>query len=298
MDRSSSHITVLLEEAVSVLALEPSSVVFDCTLGEGGHARRILSELNSEGVYIGLDADEKAISDQGDLTKAEAKVCLLNRNFSDIKAVSEELKLTPDAILADLGWRTDQFEYGGKGFSFKNDEPLLMTFGDPEKQLFTARDIVNDWEEENIADVIYGYGEERFARRIAKAIIESRKQNAIETTSDLVKIIEEAIPNKAKGGKIHPATKTFQALRIAVNDELGVLKKLLNDGFEVLAPQGRMAIISFHSLEDRVVKQFFKEKVHDQQALRLIKKPIQPDLTEKQNNRRSRSAKLRVIEKI
>lgn len=292
------HIPVLLEEAVSVLALEPNSVVFDCTLGEGGHARRILEYLGRGGVYVGLDADPKAIEDQSDLTNSKAKVYLLNRNFADIKSVGEELGLTPTAILADLGWRTNQFESGGKGFSFQNDEPLLMTFGDPEEKLFTARDIVNEWAEESIADIIYGYGEERLARRIAKSIVTERRSGGIETTAELVRIIESAVPNRAKHGRIHPATRTFQALRIAVNDELGVLKKLLADGFEILSPGGRLGIISFHSLEDRIVKQFFREKIHDQQAIRLVKKPIQSGESERQANRRSRSAKLRVIEKV
>lgn len=289
------HVPVLLEETVSVLGLGKDSIVFDCTMGGGGHARAILGHLGASGVYVGIDADPVAISEVG--LEGEAKIHLVNKNFSDIKDIANELGLRPTAILADLGWRSDQFEAGDRGFSFQKDEPLIMTFGDPEKYLFTARDIVNDWKEESLADIIYGYGEERFSRRIAKAIVRARESAPIETSKQLADIVAAAYPAIARRGRIHPATKTFQALRITVNDELGALKKLLNDGFEILEPSGRLAIISFHSLEDRLVKRFFEEKSRDQQALKLIKKPIVASDEERQTNPRSRSAKLRVIEK-
>lgn len=289
------HVPVLLEETVSVLGLGKDSVVFDCTMGGGGHGTAILGHLGASGIYVGIDADPVAIS-QVDL-KGKAAIHLVNQNFSEIKEIAHELDLRPTAILADLGWRSDQFEAGDRGFSFQKDEPLLMTFGNPEKYLFTARDIVNDWKEESLADIIYGYGEERFSRRIAKAIVKAREDAPIETSKQLAEIIWGAYPAIARKGRIHPATKTFQALRITVNDELGALKKLLQDGFEILAPGGRLAIISFHSLEDRLVKRFFEEKTRDQQALKLIKKPIVASDEEREENPRSRSAKLRVIEK-
>lgn len=292
------HIPVLLEETVSVLALRPDSVVVDATLGGGGHARRILEELDERGVYIGIDADPAAIEAADDLHRYKATVHLVNDNFSSLSKILGDLELTPTAILADLGWRSDQFESSGKGFSFQKDEPLVMTFGDPTKHIFTASDVVNDWSEESLADIIYGFGEERASRRIARAIVAARAEGEIKTSLELAKIIESAIPRFKGKSRIHPATKTFQAIRIAVNAELQVLQDLLTQGFDLLAPDGRMAIISFHSLEDRLVKHFFNEKIHDDQALKLIKKPIVATDEEREANPRSRSAKLRVIEKL
>lgn len=291
------HIPVLLNETVSVLALQPDSVVIDATLGGGGHARAILEQLDERGKYIGIDADPVAVEMAEDLHRYQAEVHLVNENFSEVARVSADLGLRPDAILADLGWRSDQFEDGGKGFSFLKDEPLLMTFSDPAKHVFTADDVVNEWREESLADIIYGYGEERASRRIAKAIVAARQKGRIKSALELANVIEAAVPKFGKS-KIHPATKTFQAIRIAVNDEMKVLEKLLTDGFEVLKPRGRLAIISFHSLEDRLVKQFFNGLIKDQRALKLIKKPIVAGDEERQQNPRARSAKLRVIEKL
>ncbi|MCB9818958.1 16S rRNA (cytosine(1402)-N(4))-methyltransferase RsmH [Candidatus Nomurabacteria bacterium] len=292
------HIPVLLEETISVLALRPDSVVVDATLGGGGHSRRILEELDDRGVYIGIDADPAAIEAADELHRYKATVHLINDNFSNLAKILGDLEVTPTAILADLGWRSDQFESSNKGFSFQKDEPLVMTFGDPEKHVFTASDVVNDWSEESLADIIYGFGEERASRRIARAIVAARENGEIKTSLQLAGIIESAIPRFKGKSKIHPATKTFQAIRIAVNAELQVLQDLLSQGFDLLAPSGRMAIISFHSLEDRIVKQFFNEKIQAEQALKLIKKPIVATEEERATNPRSRSAKLRVIEKL
>lgn len=292
------HIPVLLEETISVLALRPDSVVVDATLGGGGHSRRILEELDDRGVYIGIDADPAAIEAADELHRYKATVHLINDNFSNLAKILGDLEVTPTAILADLGWRSDQFESSNKGFSFQKDEPLVMTFGDPEKHVFTASDVVNDWSEESLADIIYGFGEERASRRIARAIVAARENGEIKTSLQLAGIIESAIPRFRGKSKIHPATKTFQAIRIAVNAELQVLQDLLSQGFDLLAPSGRMAIISFHSLEDRIVKQFFNEKIQAEQALKLIKKPIVATEEERATNPRSRSAKLRVIEKL
>ena len=291
------HITVLKTEAVDLLALTDSASVVDCTLGAGGHSREILSRLGSDGSLLSLDADHVAI-DEFEVPVHKASHTLRAGNFKDLKTISTELHISSyDAILADLGWRTDQFESGQKGFSFLQNEPLLMTFGSPEEASFTAHEIVNEWAEESIADIIYGYGEERAARKVAAAIVTARKAGEITTSVQLAEVVADAVGVFYKRSRLHPATKTFQALRIVVNDELGVLKTLLSDGFELLAPGGRLAIISFHSLEDRIVKQYFRELVHDQQAIKVTKKPIAPSDEEIAHNPRSRSAKLRCIEK-
>ncbi len=291
------HITVLLKEAVDELALTPESIVVDATFGAGGHATTIIEQLGPKGTYIGIDADSTAFEGHS-FTKTKATVHLVNDNFKNITEILRSLHIThTDAVLADLGWRQDQFTDGGKGFSFMKDEPLHMTFGDPSQYDFTAYDIVNSWEESSIADIIFGYGEERASRRIARAIVERRKKTPIETTFELIECIESVL-KRDKKSKINPATKTFQALRIAVNDELSVLETFLKESFTSLSPGGRLAIISFHSLEDRVVKHYFKTLVAAELATAITKKPTIPSADELANNPRARSAKLRVIEKI
>ena len=297
------HITVLQKEAVSNLNLSKDSVVVDCTLGSGGHAQEILHILEKKGTYIGIDADKTALDSLDDLQSSyEATIHLVHANFKDIRNILDELGIdTVDAILADLGWRMEQFDGSSglpRGFSFKHDEPLAMTFGNPHDYAFTAFDIVNEWKEEDIANVIYAYGEERYARRIAKVLVEKRKESPIETSGQLAECVMQAVPAVYRHKKTHPATKTFQALRIAVNDEFDALQQLLNDGFEMLAPKGRMAIISFHSLEDRIVKETFKAFARDQKGVLVHKKPLAPSEEEQKNNPRARSAKLRTIEKI
>ncbi len=295
------HITVLQQEAVDMLDLHKDAVVVDCTLGSGGHAKEILAKLGKNGTYIGIDVDPQAIADNAYLKDgAEAKVILVEDNFRNIRHILEKLDVHHvDAILADLGWRTEQFSSTSgepRGFSFQNDEPLIMTFGSERDYAFTAYDIVNEWEEEDIANVIYAYGEERYSRRIARAIVERREHAPICTSAELSELIAEALP---KGrARINPATKTFQALRIAVNDEFDALRELLLDGFDLLSPGGKMAIISFHSLEDRIVKETFKTFTRDQKGALVHKKPIAPSKEALQENRKARSAKLRTIEKI
>lgn len=291
------HITVLQQEAVDGLSLSPSDTVVDATFGAGGHAQHIISLLDKKGTYIGIDADETAFIDK---TFADAKptIHLVNNNFRNITDILGSLHInTVDAILADLGWRLEQFAEGGKGFSFMHDEPLHMTFGNPSQYEFTAREIVNEWGEESLADIIFGYGEERMARKIAKAIVIARKTAPIETTSQLTAIIESVFPPRYYR-KVNPSTKTFQALRITVNDELGALEQFLKDGFAALSSGGRMAIITFHSLEDRVVKHYFRT-LKDAGLLDLTpKKPIVPSGEELSHNPRARSAKLRIITKL
>jgi len=292
------HTTVLLNEAVDLLNISNDSVVVDATLGAGGHAKLFLETLDTSGVYVGIDADLLAVEIAEPLKSSKATVHLENANFSKIDEVCQKYEIKPTAILADLGWRSEQFADPMRGFSFQKDGPLQMTYGNPADHTFTTYDIVNDWEESSIADIIYGYGEERYSRRIAQAIVRERQNAEIKTTFELVKIIQSAVPAAYRRGRIHPATKTFQAFRIAVNDELGVLKELIEKGFSVLEPGGRMAIISFHSLEDRIAKRSFVSLKNEEKAVLVTKKPVTPTIDEIKNNPRARSAKLRVIEKI
>lgn len=291
------HITVLQQEAVDGLTLAPSDTVVDATFGSGGHAREIIKRLGSSGHYIGVDADETAFVGKS-FKDEKPTIHLVNNNFRNITDILGSLHIqNADAILADLGWRMEQFAEGGKGFSFMHDEPLHMTFGNPAQYEFTARDVVNDWGESSLADIIFGYGEERNSRKIAKAIVDARKIAPIETTGALVTIIESTFP-KLHYRKVNPSTKTFQAIRIAVNDELGALEQFLKDGFASLSEGGRMAIITFHSLEDRVVKHYFRTLKDAGLAELATKKPIVPTREELSHNSRARSAKLRIITKL
>lgn len=292
------HITVLQSEAVAGLNLKEDSTVVDATLGAGGHARAILANLSSSGTFIGFDADKTAIDNLTDLHEALVPVHLINANFAELSTELEKLHIEGvDGILADLGWRTDQFSDGKKGFSFSADEELLMTYGNKEDYPFVAADIVNGWAEEDIANVLYGYGEERYSRQIAKAIVEYRKKNTIRKASELAEIIFTSVPVSYRHGRIHPATKSFQGLRIAVNDEFAVLEKFIAVAWHALNSDGRLAIISFHSLEDRIVKHTFRRILHDQAGILITKKPITASAEELKANPRARSAKLRIIQK-
>lgn len=291
---TSVHKTVLLNETIEGLNLHDKSVVIDCTFGGGGHSREICMKYPGVKI-IALDQDK------GAFTKAESKfkdlkcdISFVNKNFRDLPT---EEKV--DGVIFDLGLSSDQLENSGRGFSFMRKEPLLMTMKEnPSSEDITAIDVVNTWEEGNLADIIYGYGEERFSRRIARGIVEARKKAKIETTTDLVQIIQDSVPVAYRRGRLHPATKTFQALRITVNDELGALREGLEKGFNVLKAGGRMSVISFHSLEDRIVKRFYKEKEKKGKARLINKRPILASKEEIKENPRSRSAKLRILEKI
>ncbi|MEZ4195610.1 MAG: 16S rRNA (cytosine(1402)-N(4))-methyltransferase RsmH [Candidatus Paceibacterota bacterium] len=294
-----NHITVLKDEAVKMLSLKKDSVVIDATYGAGGHGRAICSQLGEDGIYVGIDADKTAFVDSflNDL-QGGPKHHLVNDNFVNIKEIVSSLHINRvDGILADLGWRSDQFTDGGKGFSFSSEDPLYMTYGEAGDYLFVADDIVNSWAEEDIANVIYGYGEERYSRRIAKAIVTARKADKIKTAKALAEVISSAVPASYRNGKTNPATKTFQALRIAVNDELKVVENFIAEAVQVLSPNGILAIITFHSLEDRVVKLAFRELAKTDDYTLLTKKPIVPSREEILSNGRARSAKLRVIQK-
>lgn len=297
------HVTVLAQEAIDMLNLGKGSVVVDCTLGSGGHAEGILRVIGDSGTYIGIDADQTAIAAAAHLTSQDAtNVHLIHGNFRNIREILEAHSLeSVDAILADLGWRMEQFDGSSgekRGFSFREDEPLHMTFGSPSDYPFTAQDIVNEWDKEDIANVLYGYGEEHYSRRIASAIVEARAVEEITSSLQLADIIAGAVPAGYRHKKTHPATKSFQALRIAVNDEFDALTDLLRDGFLALKPGGRMGVITFHSLEDRMVKQTFREYASSGRGTLVHKKPIAPTEEELKENPRSRSAKLRTIEKV
>jgi 16S rRNA (cytosine1402-N4)-methyltransferase len=294
-----SHVPVLLHEVIEFLNIQADDVVVDATLGGAGHARALADKLGEKGVFIGFDLDADALERAHESLKgAKPTVHLVNANFRTLSAQLETLgiqKITK--ILFDLGWSSYQLN-SGRGLSFLRNEQLIMTFRkNPGPSELTAATIVNEWAEESLADVIYGWGEERYSRRIAKAIVERRAWKRIETSTDLAEIVRDAVPPAYRRGRLHPATKTFQALRIAVNDELGALSEGLRSAFQRLAPGGRVAVISFHSIEDRIVKQTFVQLEKEGQGIRLTKKPIAPSIDEIQNNPRSRSAKLRVLEK-
>lgn len=291
------HVAVLQSESVLALDLKSDSVVVDATYGGGGHAKLICEKLGKKGVYIGIDVDKTAFENNPLPKNLKPTIHLINDNFSNLKDILSSLNIKKvDAILADLGWRTDQFTESGKGFSFEKNEPLMMTFGNPDKYLFSAYEVVNEWEEESIADVLFGYGEERFSRRIARAIVQEREKAPIKTTKELADLITKNVPKNFKT-KINPATKSFQALRIVVNDELQVLEKFIKQAVSFLNQNGVLAIISFHSLEDRIVKYSFRELVKIGEFSLVNKKPITASLEELKNNSKARSAKLRIIKK-
>ncbi len=294
------HKTVLLHESIDGLNIKSGDIYLDGTLGSAGHAEYALEMSQGEITVIGLDRDIDALARSRERLGNKDNIILKEGSYGDISEILNELKIDQvNRIMLDLGLSSDQFETSGRGFTFKNDEPLLMTFKhNPNESDLTARQIVNTWQESSIADIIYGYGEEKYARRIARAIVSYRDKKSIETTGELVEIITQSVPVFYRRGRLHPATRTFQALRIAVNDELNTLKRGLENGFDRLSINGRIAVISFHSLEDRIVKNFNKQKEELGEAKIITKKPIIPTDEEISKNTRSRSAKLRILEKI
>ncbi len=295
------HIPVLLSESVDALNLASGDIMLDGTLGGGGHTYEVVKRFGSGVKIIGLDLDADAIGRANEkLVDTDHDTKFIVANFQDASKVLEGLNIDHvDAVLLDLGISSFQLEVAGRGFSFMRDEPLQMTMKkDPSDTDVTASDIVNTWKEETIADIIYGFGEERYSRKIAKAIVEARQVKPFTTTKELADVLEQAVGKAYRRMKIHPATKTFQALRIAVNMELTSIENAIPEIFEKLHAGGRMAIISFHSLEDRIVKRAFRDLVGSGMALAITKKPIIPSANELQDNPRARSSKLRVIEKV
>ena len=309
------HITVLLNEAVDGLNIKPDGTYVDCTLGGGGHSGLILSKLSENGKLYSFDQDITAINFNKDKFKEENELGKINFIKSNFRNISEELNkrniLGVDGILYDLGVSSPQFDNADRGFSYNYDAPLDMRMD--QSQSLTARDVVNDWSYEQLVRIFFRYGEEKFAKSIARRIEKVRQQTPIETTGQLVDLIKEAIPAKARRKGGHPAKKTFQAIRIAVNDELGALEESLEQALDLLNPGGRISVITFQSLEDRLVKVMFKQKtslpelppglpvIPDNQKVEyklITRKPIVPSEDEITHNNRAHSAKLRIIEKL
>ena len=280
-----AHISVMTKEVLEALALAPGDIVVDATFGQGGHSRAL--EASQKIRLISIDSDPAAAA-QG----------AIESNFGDLGTVLKKLDIKKvDKVLFDLGWNTGQL-VSGRGFSFLHDEPLVMSYGARPRSGFVAADILNKWSEHVLADIIFGYGEERYARRIAKRIVERRQEQSFKTSLELAEVVRDAVPPAYRRGRIHPATKTFQALRIAVNDELGALDSGLRAAWHSLSTGGRIAVITFHSIEDRAVKRFFVALTKKVEGRVLYKKPLTPSMAEVKSNPASRSAKLRAIEKI
>lgn len=294
----SQHVPVMLNEVLSYLKLSPGKVIVDCTLGEAGHSEGILRKITPGGQLIGIDQDDDALSlSRRRLSCFDGSFTLLNKNFQGIKDVIQNLGLNAmDGVLFDLGVSNLQFTDPERGFSFQFDGPLNMRMD--KKAQITAFDLINNLSEEELANLIFKFGEERLSRRIAHRIISHRNKKVINTTQELAEIVVEAFPIKQRYKKIHPATRTFMALRIAVNRELEVLQSALTDAIDLLSPGGRICVISFHSLEDRIVKHEFRSQAKNGVLKIITKRPLVASEQELAENRKSRSAKLRVAEKI
>ncbi len=289
------HTPVLLKEVINGLQLRREAFVIDGTLGAGGHAREIIQRIPS-GIFLGIDRDPEAIerfSREQEQTE-ECAVTLFAANYGTLIDILRAHNFgEADGLLLDLGFSSDQLESSGRGFSFKRDEPLHMTY---ELNQTPAKTVLRELNRRQLAEIIRAYSDERFAGKIADAIKDRLKKDTIETSRELADVISAAVPKTYERGRIHPATRTFQALRIHVNDELGALKKLLADIEWIVRPGGRIAIISFHSLEDRIVKNTFREKEKEKVLKIITKKPIIADEEEIRRNPRARSAKLRLAE--
>ncbi len=292
------HTPVMYSEVLSYLRLLPGMVIVDCTLGEGGHSEGILRKITPGGHLIGIDQDDDALSaTRLRLSQHEGSFTLIRDNFQNITDVLGNLEINAmDGVVFDLGVSNMQLVTPERGFSFQFDGPLNMRM-DKYAQI-TAFDLVNNLSEEEIANLIYTFGQERYSRRIAARIVSQRARHVITTTQQLADIVMESLPVKERYKKIHPATRTFMALRIAVNRELEVLQTGLTQAIELLKPGGRICVISFHSLEDRIVKHEFKAQAGKGCLKIITKKPLVPTDEEIENNRKSRSAKLRVAEKL
>lgn len=307
------HVPVLLQETLDALAIKPEGKYVDCTLGGAGHSTEIVKRLGEEGRLIGLDQDENALKAAGErLAPFGERVQLVKTNFEHIAAVIERLGIGPvDGVLMDIGVSSHQLDEAERGFSFHNDAPLDMRM-DRQNPL-TAGVVVNEWSEEELSRILWEYGEERWSKRIAQFIVKARAKQPLTSTGDLVEVIKAAIPAAARREGGHPARRSFQAIRIAVNDELGVLERGLAGALQALAPGGRLAVITFHSLEDRIVKQTFNQWVNPctcppalpvcacgkkPLAAHVTRKPVSAGEAELEANPRSRSAKLRAITKV
>lgn len=310
-----SHVPVLYREVIEQLAVRPGGIYVDGTLGGGGHAEAVCSALGSEGLFIGIDRDTDALkAAEARLTASkEAAACrkiFVHDNYANIKAILKDRGIGHiDGALLDLGVSSFQLDNPDRGFSYMQDAPLDMRMD--QEARFSAYDVINEYSEADLADVIRKYGEERYARRIAANVVRARQSSPITRSGELVDIIRASIPAKTRRDGPHPAKRTFQAIRIEVNDELGLLERAAEDFLDVLAPGGRLAVITFHSLEDRIIKNVFAKRENPctcppglpcvcgrkADVRRITRKPIEADEEEREANPRARSAKLRVAEK-
>ena len=306
------HTSVLLEETVDGLNIKPDGIYVDGTLGGGGHAYEVCARLSNKGRFIGIDQDEAAIEAAGiRLRDFGERVTIVRSNYCDMKSRLQELGIDKvDGIVLDLGVSSYQLDTAERGFSYRVDAPLDMRMD--RRQKMTARDIVNDYSEMDLFRIIRDYGEDKFAKNIAKHIVAEREKGSIETTGQLIEIIKRAIPMKFQKTAGHPAKRTFQAIRIELNRELEVLRESLDDMIELLNKDGRICIITFHSLEDRIVKSIFKRNEDPctcpshfpvcvcgnvSKGKVITRKPILPSERELEENSRSKSAKLRIFER-
>ena len=306
------HKSVLLEETIEGLNIKPDGIYVDGTLGGGGHAFEVCSRLSSKGSFIGIDQDAAAIEAAGArLSGFGERVTIVRSNYCDMKSQLHNLGIDKvDGIVLDLGVSSYQLDTAERGFSYREDAPLDMRMD--RRQTMTARDIVNDYSEMDLFRIIRDYGEDKFAKNIAKHIVMEREKGPIETTGQLIEIIKRAIPMKFQKTAGHPAKRTFQAIRIELNRELEVLKNTLDDMIDLLNKDGRICIITFHSLEDRIVKSIFKKNEdpctcpshfpvcvcgNESKGKVVTRKPILPSEEELEANSRSKSAKLRIFER-
>ena len=304
------HVSVLLEECLEALNIKKDGTYVDCTLGGAGHSKEILKRIEM-GKLIGIDQDQDALHNAKTILSQYSNVILVHSNFEMIKSIIEDhAPEGVDGILMDLGVSSYQLDEGERGFSYMKDAPLDMRMNQDDP--FSAYEVVNEYDEEKIYRIIRDYGEEKFAKRIAGFIAKARQEKPINTTLELVEIIKNAIPARARREGPHPAKRTFQAIRIEVNRELTILKDTIEDAVDGLKPGGRLAIITFHSLEDRIVKNTYRDLMDPCTCPKnmpcvcgktatvqiLTRKPILPSELEIEENPRSRSAKLRVLEKL
>ncbi len=291
-----SHQPVLLNEVLTFLDPHPGDFVIDGTVGGGGHASAIIPKIMPNGMLFGLDWDEQALEKCRLRLGEHDGVMLAHGNYADLPAILQKKDLgKADALLVDLGFSSDQLESSGRGFAFSEAaerEPLIMTY---DKSRVPVAEILREISEKELAEVIFRFGGERFSRRIAKAIKEHAKRKPIVTSGELAEIVRKAVPKNYEHGRIDPATRTYQALRIYANGELENLETLLVNLQNIVKPGGRVAIISFHSLEDGIVKRAFQALLKKAGGILLTKKPVVPSREEKKENPRSRSAKLRVM---
>lgn len=307
------HISVLLKECIEGLKINPEGIYVDGTMGGAGHSEVICKNLNSRGRFIGIDRDIDAIrASEIKLKSKYNHIDLVNDNFINIKTILKDLEIDSiSGMLLDLGVSSYQLDEADRGFSYMHNAPLDMRMN--RSQILTAKEVVNHYTQKRLEEIIKDFGEERWAKRIAEFIVNERKSSQIHTTYELVDIIKKAIPAGARKDGPHPAKRTFQAIRIEVNGELNILEQSIMDIVDVLSPMGRLCIISFHSLEDRIVKKTFKrlEKPctcppdfpicvcgEKSKAKIITRKPILPSSEEVEANPRSRSAKLRILEKL